>query len=117
MQRVDVITLYIMGQMNKKQHTYLDSNGYERPLTVGMPVTVTIGSDRYAGSIKSIGPSGNTMIVSYHDGGAELRYLRRRHYVTSPSSGLWKEYWKTRGRNSGYGLYIGKAENYYDPSY
>jgi hypothetical protein len=25
--------------------------------------------------------------------------------------------WKTAGRRSGYGLYLGKAESYLDPSY
>ena len=99
-----------MGPMNKKTIP-----------TVGMPCTVSIGSDRYAGVVAGVSPSKKTIMVEYHDGGAALKFMWKPYKTQEYRNGKYKtvtQYrWKTKGQRSGYGLYLGKAENYQDPSY
>lgn len=70
---------------------------------VGMPATVGIGGDRYGCSITFVSPSGKTVVAR------DMKFMWKR------VSDRYR--WKTAGRRSGYGLYIGKAETYMDPSF
>ncbi len=76
---------------------------------VGMPVTVGIGGDRYAGEVTSISPSGKTIMVR----GMKFMLKPFPKGYTGPETHRWK----TAGKRSGYYLILGIAENYLDPSF
>lgn len=75
-------------------------------VTPGMPATIGIGSDRYAGKVTKVTPSGHQITVEYRDGGSTLTFTR------SPKTGRYGI-----GVRSGYYLTVGIAEDYRDPSF
>lgn len=90
---------------------------------VGLLCTICIGSDRYASTVNYVSPSGKTIYVSHgcmatwvtmppaKDG---LKFMLKPYRDYNGKPGYR---WKVAGRNSGYGIYFGKADDYLDPSF
>jgi hypothetical protein len=77
---------------------------------VDMPCTIGIGSDRYAACVSAVFSAKNIGIsrITAHGIGHEEKWSLRK-------DGHWRP--KGSGKNCGYYLVLGVAENYRDPSF
>lgn len=107
---------------------------------VGMGATMLAYSDRYAGTIAEVRKSGKEVVVqqdhvlivggSIFDGSAVYEYKRNPtacgYVFRKDSKGFWRQCYREPGtdnrvlmhrKGSGFGLYIGRREEYRDPHF
>lgn len=75
-------------------------------LLVGLPATLGIGSDRYAGKITDA--SSGLKQITFHGGGHEKVFSLRKDGTYRPVGS---------GKRSGCHLHIGSTDSYHDPSF